>query len=68
MPVSATGGPPTRMPDGRLGHRAGSLKPMWVDVPLLYVLSRFVPGLVPSTKQAGSDSDAAAFPQEGTAS
>jgi hypothetical protein len=71
LPVSATGGPPTRMPDGRLGYRAGSLKPMWVDVPLLYVLSQFVPGLVPSMKQAGNDerpADSAAFFREGAAS
>lgn len=56
------------MPDGRLGFRAGSLKPMWVDVPLLYVLSQFVPGLVPSVKQAGNDGDAAALSQEGDVS
>ena len=52
LPVSATGSAPTHMPDGRLGHVAGSLKPMWVTVPLLYVLSQFVPGLVPSSKGA----------------
>lgn len=71
MPVSATGGPPTRMPDGRLGYLAGSLKPMWVDIPLLYVLSQFVPGLVPSVKQAGNDErqgDSASLPREGAAS
>jgi hypothetical protein len=38
---------------------------MWVDVPLLYVLSQFVPGLVPSVKQAGSDEDSAALAREG---
>jgi hypothetical protein len=59
------------MPDGRLGYRAGSLKPMWVDVPLLYVLSQFVPGLVPSAKQGQSDEqlgDSAAQAREGIAS
>ena len=50
MPVSATGGAPTVMPDGRLAHISGSLKPMWVETPLLFVLSQFVPGLVPWTK------------------
>lgn len=50
MPVSATGGAPTVMPDGRLAHISGSLKPMWVETPLLFVLSKFVPGLVPATK------------------
>jgi hypothetical protein len=41
IPVSATGGPPERLPDGGLGHRAGAIRPLWVDVPMLYVLSQY---------------------------
>lgn len=60
MPVSATGGPPTQTADGSLKYTAGSLNPMWVDVPLLFVLSQFVPGLVAAVKHqpAGGESPA----------
>jgi hypothetical protein len=46
VPVSATGGPPTPGPDGKLRFQAGSLHPMWVEVPLLWSLAAAVPGLV----------------------
>ena len=65
VPVSATGGAPTRMPGGRLGYRAGSLRPMWADVPLLYVLSQFVPGLIPSVRHVGGEGEAADPYREG---
>jgi hypothetical protein len=41
IPMSATGGPPERLPDGGLGHRAGSIKPIWAEVPMLYALSLY---------------------------
>lgn len=47
VPVSATGGPPQPDDQGQLRHRAGDIKPMWTEVPLLYVLSQFVNGLIP---------------------
>lgn len=48
IPVSATGGPPEIDPQtGAMGFRPKNIKPMWVEVPLLYSLSRFLPGLVP---------------------
>jgi hypothetical protein len=46
VPVSATGGPPTPGPDGKLRFQTGSLHPMWVEVPLLWSLAAAVPGLV----------------------
>lgn len=48
LPVSATGGPPRPDAQGNLRHRVGDIDPMWVEVPLLYALSQFVQGLVPS--------------------
>ncbi len=46
VPVSATGAAPTLGPGGRLGFTAGSLDPMWVEVPILTALAATVPGLV----------------------
>lgn len=46
VPVSATGNAPAAAADGRLVFRAGSLCPMWAEVPLLWGLSRTVPGLI----------------------
>jgi hypothetical protein len=53
LPVSATGGPPRPDSQGNLRHRVGDLNPMWTEVPLLYVISQFVAGLIPF-KQAGT--------------
>ena len=47
LPVSATGGPPTPDKQGNLRHRVGDLRPMWAEVPLLYVISQHVNGLIP---------------------
>jgi hypothetical protein len=47
LPVSATGGAPQRDEQGNLRHRVKDLNPIWAEVPLLYVLSQFVPGLIP---------------------
>lgn len=48
VPVSATGCPPIgRTPAGRYFHRAGDIRPMWVEVPFLAMLAQQVPGLVP---------------------
>lgn len=47
VPVSATGGPPRCDKTGKLLHRVGDIRPMWTEVPLLYVLSQFVNGLIP---------------------
>ena len=49
VPVSATGGPPMSGPDGGLGFKAGTLAPMWVEVPILWALAATVPGLVATT-------------------
>lgn len=46
LPVSATGAAPRPDQNGNLRHRVGDLNPMWAEVPLLYVLSQFVPGLI----------------------
>jgi hypothetical protein len=47
LPVSATGGPPTPDSQGNLRHRVRDLRPMWAEVPLLYVLSQTAAGLIP---------------------
>jgi hypothetical protein len=57
LPVSATGGPPRADALGNLRHRVGDLSPMWAEVPLLYFMSQFVSGLIPS-RQAASRSAA----------
>jgi hypothetical protein len=41
LPVSATGGPPEKRPEGGLGHRAEAIKPIWAEVPMLHVLSQY---------------------------
>jgi hypothetical protein len=41
IPVSATGGPPEKRPEGGLGHRAEAIKPIWAEVPMLHVLSQY---------------------------
>lgn len=59
VPVSATGCGPTVVgrdadsgkPDYKF--RVGSIEPKWVEVPLLWMLSRHVPGLVPVKRLAG---------------
>ena len=38
VPVSATGRSPTIGPDARLGYKAGSIAPMWAEIPLLATL------------------------------
>jgi len=57
LPVSATGGPPKIDEHGNLRHRAGDIKPMWTEVPLLYVLSQFVNGLIPFVKSPSAAAD-----------
>lgn len=54
VPASATGCAPVRAgeQDGRPSYkfRAGSVSPYWIEVPLLWVLAKHVPGLVPTEK------------------
>ena len=57
LPVSATGGPPTPDKQGNLRHRVGDLRPMWAEVPLLYVISQHVNGLIPFQKPTESAAD-----------
>lgn len=52
LPVSATGGPPQADERGNLRHRVRDLNPMWTEVPLLYVISQFVPGLIAFQKSS----------------
>jgi hypothetical protein len=48
VPVSATGCSPECDPrTGALGFRPKDVKPVWAEVPLLYSMSRWMPGLVP---------------------
>jgi hypothetical protein len=57
LPVSATGGPPVADEHGNLRHRVRDLNPMWTEVPLLYVISQFFPGLIPFQKSAPASDD-----------
>jgi hypothetical protein len=51
VPVSATGCNPESDPaTGALGFRPADMKPVWAEVPMLYALSHWVPGLVPYLK------------------
>ena len=53
LPVSATGRSPERDPKtGALGFRPKDVKPVLVEVPLLYSMSRWMHGLVPYRKQS----------------
>jgi len=55
IPVSAMGRSPETDPQtGALGIRPKDIKPWWVEVPLLYFLSRWVPALVPYVNTSGS--------------
>jgi hypothetical protein len=69
IPVSATGGPPERRPEGGLGHRAEAIQPIWAEVPMLYVLSQYGStgiggaGIIPFAAQRA----AAAGPEAGGA-
>lgn len=59
LPVSATGGPPRPDANGNLRHRVGDLSPMWAEVPLLYVMSQFVTGLIPFKQATAGGSGSA---------
>lgn len=48
VPVSATGSSPTVGPDNRLGFKAGSLAPIWAEIPILAALVSSAPKLVPA--------------------
>jgi hypothetical protein len=57
VPASATGCSPTAVEDPETGHRvlkfrAGSIAPYWIELPLIWMLARHVPGLVPVEKRA----------------
>jgi hypothetical protein len=49
VPVSATGGAPNLSSDGGLRFRAGTLAPMWAEIPVLASLATVAPGLVDLT-------------------
>ena len=48
IPVSATGTPPVVDPQTQeSGFRAGSIRPVWVELPILYALAKSNRGIVP---------------------
>lgn len=57
FPVSSTGAPPKPDEHGNLRHRVGDLNPMWAEVPLLFVISQFVNGLIPFTQTSAKVSE-----------
>lgn len=48
LPVAAAGKNVTRSNAGVIGHAAGTLDPMWAEVPLVHVLADLLPELIPS--------------------
>lgn len=55
VPASATGCAPARVGEDKNGNpiykfRAGAVSPYWIEAPLLWLLARHVPGLVPREK------------------
>lgn len=65
LPVSALGSVPSQGPKG-LAIRPGAIKPMWVTVPLMYGMCRWLTGLVPAVKKSkGSGSHPALGPVPG---
>jgi hypothetical protein len=59
LPVSATGCSPEVDPEKQTqGFRPRNLKPIWVEVPFIYLMSRWMAGLVhyyqPKESRAGS--------------
>ena len=58
LPVSATGCSPVVDPGtGAFGFRPRDIYPQWVEVPLLYIMARWMPGLVYRTKSQRSTED-----------
>ena len=48
IPVSATGGPPEiNQQTGESGFRTENIRPVWVEVPMLYALARSTYGIIP---------------------
>ena len=63
IPVSALGnGPEPDQETGMLGVRPKNIRPVWIEVPLLYGICRWVPGIIPywaeGRSSPGSDSHA----------
>ena len=55
IPVSALGrGPEVDEGSGLLGVRPNEVKPVWAEVPLLYLLSQTSAGLIPTVMKSGS--------------
>ena len=57
-PGRATGrGPEVDPQTGALGFRPKDMKPIWVEVPMLYSLARWTQGLIPYLKHGASSQD-----------
>ena len=66
IPVSATGrGPETDPVSGAFGIRPRDIAPQWVEVPMLYVLGRWMSGIIPLYDQAASRRQAMLPPPTG---
>jgi hypothetical protein len=63
IPVSALGGPPSVDPkSGQLCVRPNSIQPMWVEIPLVYALARWMQGLIPYVRRGYNGQPASARP------
>lgn len=61
IPTSATGCGPTADPaTGGYGFRPKDIHPIWAEVPMLYVMSRWMHGLVPYVRPKGNGIDSGA--------
>jgi len=57
IPVSATGCSPVTDATGAIrGMRTGSIRPLWAEVPLIALLSRWAKGLIPYTTRTSKSS------------
>jgi hypothetical protein len=62
IPVSATGcGPEVDPASGAFGFRPRNINPMWAEVPALYVMAKWMEGIVPIPRPTESAPSAVAF-------
>jgi hypothetical protein len=54
IPSSALGRSPEEDEAGMLGVRPNEVKPVWAEVPLLYLLNQTTTGLIPSVRRSTS--------------
>ena len=62
IPVSATGcGPEVDAASGAFGFRPRNIKPIWAEVPSLYVMAKWLQGIVPVSMEHNEAPSTIAF-------